>query len=63
MAADLLNHFEADIQAVTLVPADEGQFEVSVNDSLIYSKLATRRHAEPGEVAALVKKYLQENKE
>lgn len=31
-----------------------------VNDDLIYSKLATHRHAEPGEVVGLVEGYLRE---
>ena len=45
---------------MTLVPSDGGRFEVSINAKLIYSKLATRRHADPGEVASLVRKTLLE---
>lgn len=44
---------------MTLVPSDGGKFEVSVNGDLLYSKLKTRRHAEPGEVPALVRKHLK----
>jgi hypothetical protein len=33
-----------------------------VNDKLIYSKLQTLRHAEPGEVAGLVQKVIEESK-
>jgi hypothetical protein len=29
-----------------------------VNGQLLYSKLQTRRHAEPGEIAGLLEKYL-----
>lgn len=58
--ADLLKEFEMDIASITVVPSDGGRFEVSVNDRLIYSKLATQRHAEPGEVVRLVKEYLKE---
>ena len=50
--------FEPDIETITLAPSDGGRFEVSVNGELLYSKLSTRRHAEPGEVAELVRKYL-----
>jgi selenoprotein W-related protein len=45
---------------MTLVPSDGGRFEVTVNDRLIYSKLQTHRHAEPGEVVGLVRKLLKE---
>ena len=56
--AELLKTFESDVETFTLVPSDGGRFEVSVNGELLYSKLSTRRHAEPGEVADLVRKYL-----
>ncbi|MCC6957429.1 MAG: Rdx family protein [Anaerolineales bacterium] len=56
MAADLLEQFEPEIESLTLKPSDGGRFEVSVNDQLVYSKLQTGRHAEPGEVAALIRK-------
>lgn len=58
MAAELLEEFEAEIEALTLVPSDGGKFEISVNDDLLYSKLQTHRHAEPGEVVGLVRRYL-----
>ena len=57
--ADLLNEFEPEIESFTLVPSDGGRFEVSVNSTLIYSKLETHRHAEPGEVVDLVRKLLR----
>jgi len=56
--AELLKEFEPEIQTITLVPSDGGRFEVSVNDKLIYSKLQTHRHAEPGEVKRLVRKMI-----
>jgi selenoprotein W-related protein len=58
--AELLKEFEPEIESVSLVPSDGGRFEVRVNDRLVYSKLATYRHPEPGEVAGLVRKILQE---
>jgi selenoprotein W-related protein len=47
------------IETITLVPSDEGRFEVSVNGQLIYSKLKTKRHTEPGEVVGLVNKMIE----
>ena len=59
LANDLLKNFEYDLQGLTLVPSDGGKFEVSVNDKLVYSKLQTHRHAEPGEVVGLVRKVIK----
>jgi len=56
----LLNNFEPEIESLTLIPSEGGRFEVNVNDRLIYSKLQTRRHAEPGEITRLIKQLLQE---
>jgi selenoprotein W-related protein len=53
-----LKEFEPEIESLTLVPSDGGRFEVSVDGRLVYSKLATHRHAEPGEVAGLVRTLL-----
>ena len=58
--AELLREFAPEIDAITLIPSDGGRFEVSVNDRLIYSKLETHRHVEPGEVAGLVRELLRE---
>ena len=58
LADDLLKQFEHVIDAMTLIPSDGGRFEVSVNGKLIYSKLQTKRHAEPGEVIGLVSKII-----
>ena len=57
---ELLKHYEHAIEKVTLVPAEGGRFEVTVNGQLLYSKLQTHRHAEPGEVIGLVKKIVGE---
>jgi selenoprotein W-related protein len=51
---DLLKNFESEIESVTLVPSSGGRYEISVNGKLIYSKLQTGRHAEPGEVIGLI---------
>jgi selenoprotein W-related protein len=54
LAEELLKNYEHVIETLTLVPSDEGRFEVSANGNLIYSKLQTKRHAEPGEILGLV---------
>ena len=57
--AELVREFEPEIASITLVPSDGGRFELSVNEKLIYSKLATNRHAEPGEVVGLVRNLVR----
>lgn len=59
LASELLKEFEYDIENLSLVPSDGGRFEVTVGDELLYSKLQTHRHAEPGEVVGLVKKVIK----
>lgn len=54
--------YEPEIEAITLIPSDGGRFEVVVNGDLLFSKLALKRHVEPGEVVELVRKYLLEGK-
>ena len=56
---DLLKEFEHVIESITLIPSDGGRFEVSVSGTLIYSKLQTKRHAEPGEVVGLIGKMVE----
>jgi selenoprotein W-related protein len=57
---ELLKNYEHLIETITLVPSDGGRFEVTVNGELLYSKLETHRHAEPGEVLGLVGKLAGE---
>jgi len=57
---ELLGKFEAEIESLTLIPSDGGRFEFKVNNELLYSKLQTRRHANPGEISDLLKKYLNQ---
>jgi len=56
--AELLNAYEFKINSIKLIPADGGKFEVIVDDKLVYSKLATGRHVEQGEIAKLVGEVL-----
>ena len=59
MGAFLKDHV-ASISEISLIPADGGKYEISVNDDMIYSKLDTGRHAEPPEILAIFKEYLKE---
>jgi selenoprotein W-related protein len=55
----LLKEYEHTIEKITLVPSEGGRFEVTVNGQLLYSKLQTKRHAEPGEVLGQVRKMVE----
>jgi len=41
-----------------LIPSDGGVFEVVVDGDLVYSKKRTGRHAEPDEVAGLIRERI-----
>jgi selenoprotein W-related protein len=41
--------------SVQLIPSSGGRFEVTVDDRLVYSKAATGRHSQPGEVVTLIR--------
>ena len=46
------------IADLALLPSGKGRFEVILDGELIFSKAALGRHAEPGEVAGLVRDRL-----
>jgi selenoprotein W-related protein len=52
--AELLADHEHDIARIVIVPDRGGVFEVDVDGALLYSKKATGRHAEPGEIRQLL---------
>lgn len=52
-AADLLGNYQHVIDELALVTGAKGVFDVEVDGQPLYSKHATGRHAEPGEVLAL----------
>ena len=52
-ASDLLSNYQHVIDSLTLDTGAKGVFDVVVDGDLLYSKHATGRHAEPGEVLAL----------
>ena len=49
---------EGQVESIKIIPSGGGRFEVTVNGDLIYSKLATGRHARPGEVHELIKEMI-----
>lgn len=59
LAGELVREFEHEIQSLEMLPSDGGRFEVRVNDALVFSKKQIGRHAEPGEVAGLVRKMIE----
>lgn len=56
--AELLRAYEFKLQSVKLIPSDGGRFEVKVGDNLIYSKLQTGQHIDPGDLVKLVGELL-----
>ena len=52
-ANDLLSNYQHVIDTLTLDTGSKGVFDVEVDGELLYSKHATGRHAEPGEVLEL----------
>ena len=50
LADELLKNFEPEITSLELTPSSGGVFEVLVNGSLVYSKIATGRHAATSEI-------------
>ena len=60
LISELLENDELGVQIdqLTAIPSTGGRFEITVNDRLIYSKLALGRHAEAGEIQGLIKDLL-----
>ena len=61
LANELLKNLEPEIESILLIPSEGGRYEISVNDKLVYSKLQTGRHADPGEVMGLIENLLKKN--
>ncbi len=59
LATELLKQYEDSIERISLTPSDGGRFEITVNDKLVYSKLKTGRHAQPGEILGLVRTIVE----
>lgn len=46
-----------------MIPSRGGTFELTVNGELLFSKKTLGRHAEPGEIKALIQKKLAQVRE
>lgn len=55
---DLLTNYQNVIDSLSVVTGDKGVFDVTVNGELLFSKGATGRHAEPGEVLELFTQHV-----
>lgn len=55
---ELLTGWAPIIKTVDLIPSSKGRFEVILDGELIFSKASLRRHAQPGEVAGIVRDKL-----
>ncbi|NBQ23372.1 MAG: SelT/SelW/SelH family protein [Verrucomicrobia bacterium] len=53
--ADKLLKLKKDVASLTLIPAGGGVFEVTVNDQLVYSKVATGEFPDPDQVVQAVR--------
>ncbi|MBW3621024.1 MAG: Rdx family protein [Actinobacteria bacterium] len=58
MTDEILSGWAPLIESFELVPASGGRFELTLDDELVFSKKAEGRHAEPGEIVALVRDAL-----
>jgi selenoprotein W-related protein len=58
LAAELKQTFPD--SEVRLIPSSGGVFEVTMDGKVVFSKKASRRHAEPGEVVKLMRETMGE---
>ncbi|NOZ05375.1 MAG: SelT/SelW/SelH family protein [Chloroflexi bacterium] len=58
MAENILADFEHEISSLTLIPSTGGVFEISVKDTLVYSKKETGRHPAYPEVETALRALL-----
>lgn len=49
-----MERYEAQVSQLTYVPSHGGVFEVEVDGTLLFSKAALKRHANPDEVLAAI---------
>ncbi len=55
---ELLGNYQHVIDQFVLITGSNGVFEVKVDDELIFSKKALKRHAKPGEILRSFKERL-----
>lgn len=61
MAEQLLSEESNRIEHLTLIPGTGGCFEVKVDDTLVFSKLQLKRHAEDNEIVQLFRRFMSEH--
>lgn len=52
-ASDLLTNYQHVIESLTFTTGSKGVFDVTVDGEVLFSKAASDRHADPGEVLEL----------
>jgi selenoprotein W-related protein len=60
LTAELLQDYEPEIESITLIPSNEGRFEITVNGNLLFSKMSIHHFPNEGEVKELVRRFLKE---
>ncbi len=60
-AGDLLAAYQNVVDDLVLVTGENGVFDVVVDDTILYSKAETGRHAEPGEILDLFTAHVGPN--
>ena len=58
LADEILSKWAPIMRNVELRPGASGRFEITLDGELLFSKSQLKRHAEPGEVAAIFEKKL-----
>jgi selenoprotein W-related protein len=58
LADELLTGWAPIIQTLDLLPSSKGRFEVTLDGELIFSKASLGRHAQPGEIAGIVRRHI-----
>jgi predicted Rdx family selenoprotein len=63
LAAELLALYEKKVEAITIIPSSEmGDFEVKLDNQLVYTKRSSGRLPNPGEVEELLAAHLFKGK-
>jgi selenoprotein W-related protein len=58
LADELLKGWAPIIASIEMIPSSKGRFEIVLDGELIFSKAELGRHAEPGEIVALVRERI-----
>ncbi|MBP8253141.1 MAG: Rdx family protein [Herpetosiphon sp.] len=52
-----MDEHRQDISELTLKPSSGGVFEVTLNDTLMFSKKSLKRHAQPDEIEQAIREF------